>query len=333
MLRLYGFSFLKVLLLVCLPGAVAEAQNKRIPLILSTDVGNEIDDQWTIVYTLLNPLFDVRGIVSAHAPVLNPPAAHTSYRILVDIVENRLRMLQHPPLFEGASLPLEGATPRRNAGVDFIIEQSKSFSRSNRLNVLAIGAVTDVASAILIDPSITERIKVVDMGFQDWPDGVGLFNIDNDVQAMKIVLDSDVPLVIGSAEVCRRHLSLNLDQAKALVGGRGPIGEWLCEEFVAFYYRFVKPLRKEDFSGVRVIWDNVVLAYLLDMTAQETYPRPRMKDDTRFEHPKTQRTITWITSIDEKRMWADFIRHLDQYQQSHALGQQGIQTRHTYMIP
>ncbi|PYT17169.1 MAG: hypothetical protein DMG59_08220 [Acidobacteria bacterium] len=182
MLRLYGFSFLKVLLLVCLPGAVAEAQNKRIPLILSTDVGNEIDDQWTIVYTLLNPLFDVRGIVSAHAPVLNPPAAHTSYRILVDIVENRLRMLQHPPLFEGASLPLEGATPRRNAGVDFIIEQSKSFSRSNRLNVLAIGAVTDVASAILIDPSIAERIKVVDMGFQDWPDGVGLFNIDNDVR-------------------------------------------------------------------------------------------------------------------------------------------------------
>ena len=49
-------------------------------------------------------------------------------------------MLSHPPLFEGSSLPLaDTKTPRRNSGVDFILETSKRFSNENRLVVLTIG--------------------------------------------------------------------------------------------------------------------------------------------------------------------------------------------------
>jgi hypothetical protein len=40
--------------------------NARIPVVLSTDVGNEIDDQWAITYLLLQPRFDVLGVMSAH---------------------------------------------------------------------------------------------------------------------------------------------------------------------------------------------------------------------------------------------------------------------------
>ncbi|MBV9611942.1 MAG: nucleoside hydrolase, partial [Acidobacteriaceae bacterium] len=124
------------------------------PVILSTDVGNEIDDQWAITYMLTNPAFDVHGIVSALAPSLPDPSAHATYEVLVDLVERRLRMRTHPPLFEGSSVPLpDTKTPRPNAGVDFIIRTSKRFSKNNRLTVLTIGAATDVASAILVDPT------------------------------------------------------------------------------------------------------------------------------------------------------------------------------------
>ena len=44
----------------------------KIPVILSTDVGNEIDDQWAIVYLLTSPEFEVLGIVSAHSPTVSP---------------------------------------------------------------------------------------------------------------------------------------------------------------------------------------------------------------------------------------------------------------------
>jgi len=36
-----------------------------VPVVLSTDVGNEIDDQWAIVYLLLQPKFEVLGVMSA----------------------------------------------------------------------------------------------------------------------------------------------------------------------------------------------------------------------------------------------------------------------------
>jgi inosine-uridine nucleoside N-ribohydrolase len=293
----------------------------RVPVILSTDVGNEIDDQWAVVYLLTNPEFEVLGIISAHAPTVSPPAVRTTFRILLDAVENRLRMVTHPPLFEGSSLPLpDTRTPRDNLGVQFIIESSKRFSKDNRLTILTIGAATDIASAILMDPSIAARIQIVDMGFKGWPEGGDEFNIANDVRAMQVIMDSDVPLVVGSGDVCRAHLALNLNQATQMLSNRGPVGQWLLEEFVAWYYRFVKPWRKDDFSKPWIIWDNITLAYVLGMTTQEVHPRPRLRDNMTFEHVPTGKTITWITAVDSKRMWADFLEKLEAYQRTHAVG-------------
>jgi purine nucleosidase len=294
---------------------------ERIPVVLSTDVGNEIDDQWAIVYLLTQPRFDVKGLMSAHAPTLSPPAGHTAYRILRSVVEEHLNMREHPPLVEGASEPLvDTRTPASSPAVDFLLEVSKGYGENRRLNVLTIGAVTDVASAILRDPGIVNRIRVIDMGFQNWPAGGAEFNIANDVKGMQVVMASGVPLVVGSGDVCKKDLSLSLEQARGMVAGRGPVGEWLWEEFQAWYYRFVKPIRKNDFSKPWVIWDTITLAYLLDLTTHVEYDRPVLRDDMQLEHPATERKVTWITSVDSKRMWADFLARLDAYQATHAVG-------------
>ncbi|MCX7011583.1 MAG: nucleoside hydrolase [Candidatus Sumerlaeota bacterium] len=292
----------------------------RIPVVLSTDVGNEIDDQWAIVWLLTHPAFDVKGILSAHAPTIRPPAGRTALLILRHIVERRLNMAAHPSLVEGASEPLVDAhTPRSSAAAKFLIASSKDFNARRRLNVLTIGPATDLASAILEDPGIVDRIQVVDMGFLDWPDNGLDFNVANDVSAMQATLVSGVPLVVGSTEVCKRGLAVGYEQVREMVGARGPIGQWLWHEYQAWYYRRVKPLRKEDFSKPWVIWDIVVLAHLLGMTKQETYPRPVLRDDLKFSHPATDRTIDWITEINTKRVWADFLEKLDAYEATHAL--------------
>jgi purine nucleosidase len=291
------------------------AQNgARIPVVLSTDVGNEIDDQWTVAYLLLQPRFQVLGVMSAHAPSLHAPAGQVSYRILVDVVEQRLGMKRHPPLIEGGSFPLENAkTPLSSPAVKFLIETSQRFSKTNRLTVLMIGAATDVASAILTDPTIVDRIRVIQMGFHD-DQGGDEFNIANDVHAVQAILDSNVPLVVGPGKVCRASLSLTFDQAREMLAKRGAIGAWLWEEFQAYYYRSVKPIRVNDFSKPWVIWDNITLAYVLGMTTQQTLPRPRMRDDMTFEQMATERTVTWITDVDEETMWREFLELVDKYQ-------------------
>ena len=302
----------------------ALAANARTPVILSADVGNEIDDQWAVVYMLTNPALDVLGIVSAHAPTVPDPSAHHTYRVLVDVIENHMKMAVHPPLFEGSSLPLENdPAPRANAGVDFIVASSRSFSSDNRLTILVIGAATDMASALLQDPTIADRVRIVGMGFRDWPDGGDEYNVANDVKAWQVILRSRVPLVIGCGNVCRATLALTPAQARELIAAHGPIGAWLWEEYQAWYYRFVKPIRKNDFSKPWIIWDTITLAYLEGMTQQNQVPRPVLKDDMKFDHVKTDDTITWITGLDSKRMWADFVDKLDAYQRTHAVGLMG----------
>ena len=333
-MRLPGLSFCLAVLVVVSTGVICGAQtaDARIPVVLSTDVGNEIDDQWAITYLLLQPRLEVLGVMSAHAPTISAPAGQTSYRILVDVVENRLGMSSHPPLIEGGSLPMENAkTPRTSPAVRFLVETSRRFTRDNRLTVLMIGAATDVASAILTDPTIVDRVRVVQMGFPDEKGGEE-FNIANDVHAVQAILDSKVPLVIGPGNVCRASLSLSLDQARQMLATRGAIGAWLWEEYQAWYYRAVKPLRVDDFSKPWVIWDDIALAHVLGMTKQHTLPRPSMRDDMTFAQVNTDQTITWITDVDEERMWADFLSLVDAYQRTHAVSRK-MYGRLTFMMP
>ena len=311
----------------------AQTADGKMPVVLSTDVGNEIDDQWTISYLLLQPRVEVLGVMSTHAPTIMAPAGHTSYRILVDVVENRLGMSAHPPLVEGASSPLENAkTPRSSPAVKFLIETSRRFAKDNRLTVLMIGAGTDVASAILTDPTIVERVRIIQMGFND-EQGGNEFNVANDVYAVQAILDSNVPLVVGPGKVCRASLSLTLDQAREMLASRGAIGAWLWEEYQAWYFRYVKPLRVNDFSKPWVIWDNITLAYILGMTTQHTLPRPKLRDDMTFEQVETRNTVTWITDVDEQRMWADFLNLVDKYQRTHAPRSRAKGPRLTFMLP
>lgn len=309
---------LLVLLLVIASSLLGQG---RIPVVLSTDVGNEVDDQWTIVYLLLREDLDVKGILSAHAPSISPPAGKVSLEILRDVVEGRMGLAVHPPLIEGASVPLQSRTqPQPSPAVNFLIEASRPYTESNRLQVLNIGAITDVASAILQDPTITRRIRVINMGFHDSVKGGNEFNIANDPLAMQVVLDSDVPLVTGPGDVCRRDLALSLDQARQMVAERGPIGAWLWKEFLAWYYRHVKPLRKDDLSKPWMIWDNITLAYLLGMAEAQEGPRPRMTEAMQFEpRAGSNAKMTWITRVNSQAMWADFLGRLDRFQATHAV--------------
>ncbi len=299
--------------------AAASCALAKTPLILSTDVGNEIDDQWAIAYMLASPDFDVRAIISAHAPSLPAPSAHATYEILVDEVEHRLGMNVHPPLFEGSSEPLSGGEPHMNAGVDYLIEQSKEFSAGNRLTVLTIGAATDVASAILKDSSVARRIRVVAMGFRSLQEAGHEYNVENDPKAWQVILDSDVPVVIGAGDVCQRDLAMSFEHAKTFLAGRGALGAWLWREYQEWYFRNVKPLRQNDFSKPWVIWDIITLAYLEVMTEQDQIARPQLRDDLSFQQTNNGKKIGWIRSVDSARLWDDFARKLDYYQSTHAV--------------
>jgi hypothetical protein len=105
-------------------------------VILTTDVGCEVDDQWAMVSLLRSPTLETLGIVTTHAPNLEAPAAETSASVARQVLE-RLELKNAPPVFAGSSQALELRNqPRRNAGVDFMVETGRRFSSENRLVII-----------------------------------------------------------------------------------------------------------------------------------------------------------------------------------------------------
>src|SRR5262245_27910074 len=144
---------------------------RPMPVVLSTDCGTEMDDQWALALLALSPTFHLRAVVGAHAANLAAPAAETAARHAREVLE-RIGVEKPPPVIAGSSLPvLDAATPRESEGSDLLLRAAKAFSPEQRLPVLVIGSATDVASALLMDPTLAERLDVVAMAFETWPEG------------------------------------------------------------------------------------------------------------------------------------------------------------------
>ena len=157
-----------------------------VPVILDTDTYNEIDDQFALVYALLTPeCINLRGVTAA--PFLNSRSTSAadgmekSYREIVRIID-LMGFGGRVPAYRGATAFLpDRMTPVRSEAVDFIIAEAKrARGRCEKLFVVAIGAITNLASALLIAPDrrvkrFRRRVKTLDpAGFAcrvEWNEG------------------------------------------------------------------------------------------------------------------------------------------------------------------
>ncbi len=274
-----------------------------IPVVISTDCGTDIDDAWTVAYAALSPSIDLLGCIGNHAP--NDITGQVAHDNVLEVLSSVLGLADPPPVAVGADGPLpQPVAPVETDGVRLLLEVSKRFTPTDRLTVLVTGSHTDLASAILLDPSIVDRMSVVMMGFDRWPEGGDGWNVKNDVPAARIVFESGVPLTVGPADVCMRRLSFTTASCEEYIGSVGPAGRWFADTFAAW------PARHDGPEPTWPIWDNIVLAHILGLTRTRQTHRPRLLDDRSFDHSDPRGNLTWIVDLDGDRHWADFRREL-----------------------
>jgi inosine-uridine nucleoside N-ribohydrolase len=291
-----------------LSGILGVTAADRKPVVLTTDIGAEVDDQWTMAHLALSPEIDLKGVVTTHAPNLTAPAAETSAAFAHELA-GKLPANRRPTIIAGSSKPLPvPGKPLANRGVDFLLEQAKGRNNDSRLIVVVIGAATDVASALLTDPTWADRVTIVAMGFNGYPQGGDPWNVKNDPIAWRTLLESRVPIVVGDSEITKKLLRMTPDRVHTLLTMLPDPAPLLINRFDHWVAENAKLVQQQTGSPiVWPIWDEVTTAYLLGFAKSETRARPRLKDDLTFDLDHPQGTIEWITSIDESKLWTDLI--------------------------
>jgi purine nucleosidase len=210
---------------------------KRQRVIVNSDAKNECDDQFAIVHALLTTSFEVHGIIAAHFG-LHPGRPENSMEASLAEVNLLVRLMA----FDGKVRVVAGAaralrdeqTPHPSAGAQLIIDEAlKDDPRP--LNVLFYGPLTDMASALLMEPRIGgKNVHVTWVGGADAPTHYGKeFNLSNDVHAANVVMRSTLAVSQIPYPVYG-HVCVSYAELIDKVYPRGALGRYLVEQVVAY---------------------------------------------------------------------------------------------------
>ncbi len=176
---------------------------------IDADTGNEMDDLYAIFRLLIEPVVAVVGLSSAHFNNADlvaferwnqyPTVGIDTVRLSQELNEQILAAMDrgaipHPLGADRAMGRAWGGTePRDSPAARGIIAATSNLAENERLAVLNLGALTNVASAVALDPGIADRLTVYLLGARyDSETRVwnkNDFNIRNDLNAFDFLLD------------------------------------------------------------------------------------------------------------------------------------------------
>jgi len=295
-----------ILITIGLTIACSQTEFERIPVILDTDANNELDDQHAIAYLIYNDdIFDIRCITTNRTWNGGPVEEHTKEaRRIVHLcdAEDRISVISGA---NGDYVNLKDSLDNPDydgkQAVDFIIEQTHQVPEGEKLLLIPVGKLTNVALALKKDPSITEKVKVVWLG-SNWP-RPGEYNMVNDTSAVNPVISSGVEMWIctvagGTMEVRTtttemiNHLKGKGKEVEPVEGRHGGEFDQLGDYLVN-------------------LWENVEqeTRSLFDMAAVATVKNPQWAEDTVVYGPRLVNG-EW-TAVDTRKDSVVFFRDYD----------------------
>ena len=276
---------------------------------LDADTGNEMDDLYAIVRLVKEPSIQLLGLSSAHfnnadllvfekwnaypAKGLNTVAE--SQRLNKQILKALNRSDIAHPL--GADRQIGrawgGHEARPSAASDAIIAAAKALPAGRQLHVITLGALTNIATAVMQAPEILPRIRVFSLGAKYNPEtkvwNKSEFNIRNDLNAFDYLLnlpgfdftvmplEAALPLQFGREDTYAR-----LDETRPI------------EKILEDRWREQNP---QDTK--RTMWDLALV---------EAYLKPQLSSIRTATTPpeNKQRPVRVYVKIDEKALAEDF---------------------------
>lgn len=284
-------------------------QAEKLPVVLDTDAFNEVDDQFAIAYTLFSrERIDLKALYAA--PFLNgrvrtpEEGMEQSYDEILHI----LRLCGREgavPVYRGARtfLTSQGSSGINPAAED-LARRAMEYTADSPLYVVAIGAPTNVSSALLRHPQIADRIVVLWLGGNtlDQADARE-FNLEQDILSSQVLFDSAVRLVLFPCGGVVDRLRIDVAALRQRLGS-GPLADYLTH--------IVDQYQEKEFGDEKVIWDVAPIAWLLEeaWVPAEVVEAPVLTEACTWLKLNGRKAINCAFGVDKHAIFADLFQKL-----------------------
>jgi purine nucleosidase len=277
----------------------------RRRVVLDTDTYNEVDDQFALAHLLLSPEeVEIEAVYAApffndrsSSPADGMEKSYDEIARVIDLVGG-----PRPPVFRGSTSYLPGlAQAVKSAAAADLVERALAVKEGERLYVAGIGAPTNLASALLLEPKIADRITLIWLGGHGphWPH-TREFNLQQDLQAARVLLDSPVPLVLLPCYPVTSHLIVTVSELEAQLERPSKLGAYLT--------KIVRHYVDASLGRSKVIWDISASAWLVNpswiFTKEE--PSPLLRDDVTWGDRTGRRPIQIAHGLNRDAIFEDF---------------------------
>ena len=285
-----------------------------VKVILDTDTYNEIDDQFALVQMLFSKRrIDVLSINAAPFSMNSRSddplkGMELSYDEIFRLLE-KINLKKNNFVFKGSTKYIGfEKKPISSPAADNIIETALKCSANDPLYVIAIGAITNVASAILKEPEIINKIVVVWLGGNAlyWPEN-NEFNLKQDIGGAQVLFDSGVSLVLVPCKGVTSHLISTVPEIEKYIEPHGEIGKFLAMRF--------KEYNNNHKGWSKEIWDMAAISWVLNEEWAPTNiaPSPILLDDKTWTFDENRHPIKIVYDIKRDLILQDFIEKLENF--------------------
>ena len=299
-----------------------EGVQNKIRVIFDTDTNNELDDQHALAYLLFN-----QATFKIEAITINTTSSGGNIDMQYAEAKRVLQLCDADtlPVMKGADQSFQQILPTINSGsydgkdaVDFIIEQARKPS-SEKLVVLAVGKLSNIALALAKDPSMAERIRLVWLG-SNYPEP-GEHNQDNDTLAMNYLLNSNIDFEMVTVRYGKPSgtdaVSITLAEINQVMPGLGPHitnpiigrhgGEFNC--FGDYSVNLFEHYTMHSDSKSRPLFDMAAVAIVKNPTWAQVYehPAPLFINGAWVERSNNAHKIKIWENFDRDAIINDFI--------------------------
>ncbi|HVX47507.1 MAG TPA: nucleoside hydrolase [Mycobacteriales bacterium] len=271
------------------------------PVVIDSDADNEIDDHFAVAWALA-ALPDLQALHAAPFHNGRSIDAGTGMAQSAEQLRALTEALDRPdiPVLDGSPGYLAEAPDPRPAAVDDLIERAAA----GPVTVIAIGAITNLALALRAEPAIAANLQVVWLGGQPtWSYDPAEFNLSSDPEASRLVLESEVDLLLVPCRGVAELLVTTLPELESALPD-SPIGRHLQKA----YREQVAPTAGEG----RAIWDMAAVACLLKPDAVQVADEqlPALDAEAHWTEGPRGRTVPVVQWIDRTKVYVDFFARL-----------------------